>query len=113
MLEHRRETPCEQSTQRSADGSTLFSYTADSGSLPLGPQDSRHLCSRCLFLFRYGTLGHYPAGKHQPGEKRQIWDWDSGKYLGEIDEAPYTYNEFCLNGSCVSWRLLRVSRIQG
>lgn len=57
----------------SADGSTLFSYTADSGSL-------------------YGTLGHYPAGKHQPGEKRQIWDWDSGKYLGEIDEVPYTYN---------------------
>jgi len=57
----------------SADGSTLFSYTADSGSV-------------------YGTLGHYPAGKHQPGEKRKIWDWDSGKYLGEIDEAPYTFN---------------------
>ncbi|CAE7558665.1 pipD [Symbiodinium pilosum] len=57
----------------SADGSTLFSYTADSGSL-------------------YGTLGHLPAGQHKPGEKRQIWDWDTGKYLGEIDEVPYTYN---------------------
>ncbi|CAK9025732.1 Probable dipeptidase B [Durusdinium trenchii] len=58
---------------RSADGSTLFSYTADSGSV-------------------YGTLGHYPAGQHSAGAKRPVWDWDSGKYLGEIDEAPYTYN---------------------
>ena len=41
---------------------------------------------------RYGTLGHLPAGQHKPDEKRQIWDWDSGKYLGEIDEVPYTYN---------------------
>ncbi|CAK9001110.1 unnamed protein product [Durusdinium trenchii] len=57
----------------SADGSTLFSYTADSGSV-------------------YGTLGHYPAGQHSAGAKRPVWDWDSGKYLGEIDEAPYTYN---------------------
>eukprot|EP00933_Yihiella_yeosuensis_P005587 TRINITY_DN110138_c0_g1_i1.p1 TRINITY_DN110138_c0_g1~~TRINITY_DN110138_c0_g1_i1.p1 ORF type:complete len:589 (-),score=131.68 TRINITY_DN110138_c0_g1_i1:52-1818(-) len=57
----------------SADGSTIFSYTADSGSL-------------------YGTLGHYPAGKHAAGTKRKIWDWDSGVYLGEIDEAPETYN---------------------
>ncbi|CAJ1404868.1 unnamed protein product [Effrenium voratum] len=57
----------------SADGSVIFSYTADSGDL-------------------YGTLGHYPAGKHQPGETRAIWNWDTGKYLGAIDEAPYTYN---------------------
>mmetsp|Transcript_39325 Transcript_39325/g.124828 ORF Transcript_39325/g.124828 Transcript_39325/m.124828 type:complete len:602 (+) Transcript_39325:113-1918(+) len=57
----------------SADGSTIFSYTADSGAL-------------------YGTLGHYPAGKHALGSKRKIWDWDSGIYLGEIDEAPETFN---------------------
>lgn len=57
----------------STDNSTLFSYSADSDGL-------------------YGTLGHFPAGKHAPGTKRKIWDWDSGKYLGEIPEAPVTYN---------------------
>jgi len=57
----------------SADGSAVFSYTADSGSL-------------------YGTLGHYPRATHGPGAKRKIWDWDSGAYLGEIDEAPETFN---------------------
>lgn len=57
----------------SADGSAVFSYTADSGSL-------------------YGTLGHYPAGKHEAGSKRKIYNWDTGVYLGEIDEAPETYN---------------------
>ena len=50
------------------------------------------LSSPALLLPRYGTLGHLPAGQHKPGEKRQIWDWDTGKYLGEIDEVPYTYN---------------------
>lgn len=49
-------------------------------------------CSRCAATPRYGTLGHYPAGQHSAGAKRPVWDWDSGKYLGEIDEAPYTYN---------------------
>jgi len=57
----------------SADGSTLFSYSADSGSL-------------------YGTLGHYPAAKHGSGATRKIWDWDSGVYLGEIEEANETFN---------------------
>mmetsp|Transcript_99355 Transcript_99355/g.206961 ORF Transcript_99355/g.206961 Transcript_99355/m.206961 type:complete len:597 (-) Transcript_99355:96-1886(-) len=57
----------------SADGSTIFSYSADAGDL-------------------YGTLGHYPAGKHPAGSKRKIWNWDTGVYLGEIDEAPETYN---------------------
>uniref|UniRef100_A0A7S1L7R2 Dipeptidase n=1 Tax=Alexandrium catenella TaxID=2925 RepID=A0A7S1L7R2_ALECA len=57
----------------SADGSSIFSYTADSGSL-------------------YGTLGHYPAGKHPAGSRRKIYDWDSGRYLGEIEEASETYN---------------------
>jgi len=56
-----------------SDGSSIFSYTADSGSL-------------------YGTLGHFPAGRHPPGSRRKIYDWDSGKYLGDIEEASETYN---------------------
>ena len=86
--------------QRSADGSTIFSYTADSGNLwrssCFGPPHWLDLCADPTGLYpRYGTLGHLPAGQHKPGEKRQIWDWDSGKYLGEIDEAPYTFNDTC------------------
>ena len=57
----------------SKDGSVICSYSADS----------------------YGAfmnLCHYPAGKHQKGEMRKIYDWDTNKYLGEIPEAPETYN---------------------
>ena len=57
----------------SADGSVICSYNADS----------------------YGAfmhLYHYPAAKHQPGDMRKIYEWDTNKYLGEIPEAPETYN---------------------
>ena len=57
----------------SADGSVICSYNADS----------------------YGAfmhLYHYPAAKHQPGEMRQIYEWDTNKYLGAIPEAAETYN---------------------
>ena len=37
-------------------------------------------------------LYHYAAAKHQKGDKRQIYEWDTNKYLGEIDEALETYN---------------------
>ena len=57
----------------SADGSAMISYAADSGSL-------------------YGTLGFYPAANHTPGSTRTCYDWDSGKYLGEIPEVASTYN---------------------
>lgn len=40
----------------------------------------------------YGRLLHYPAGKHAPGTMRRIVDGDTHKYLGEIPEAPITYN---------------------
>ena len=40
----------------------------------------------------YGRLLHYPAGKHAPGTMRRIVDGDTHKYLGEIPEAPVTYN---------------------
>ncbi|MHB8078365.1 MAG: dipeptidase [Candidatus Krumholzibacteriia bacterium] len=56
----------------SADGSTFITYSADSHSL-------------------YGELYLRQAGVHQPGEKIPVHEWDTGKYLGEIDQAPVTY----------------------
>ena len=40
----------------------------------------------------FGSLGHYPAANHSPGTMRDIYDWDSGVYLGQIPEAAQTYN---------------------
>ena len=37
-------------------------------------------------------LAHYPAARHQQGDMRKIYDWDTNKYLGEIPEAAETYN---------------------
>lgn len=56
-----------------ADAGSIISYNADSGSL-------------------YGSLYHYPASVHESGSMRSVHDWDSGKYLGEIPEAPDTFN---------------------
>merc|ERR1711871_42587 len=57
----------------SADGSTMIAYNADSGSL-------------------HGSLGHYPAADHSAGTMRDIWDWDSSLFLGQIPEASHTFN---------------------
>ena len=57
----------------SADGSVMVSYSADSYGM-------------------FGWLYHYPAAKHPDGAMRDIYDWDSGKYLGQIKEARQTYN---------------------
>ena len=57
----------------STDGSTIVSYSADSYGL-------------------FGELYHYPAGKHPKGTMRPVYEWDTGKYLGEIPEARTTYN---------------------
>eukprot|EP00033_Pygsuia_biforma_P000058 GCRY01000074.1.p1 GENE.GCRY01000074.1~~GCRY01000074.1.p1 ORF type:complete len:540 (+),score=128.67 GCRY01000074.1:55-1674(+) len=57
----------------SSTGDNMISYSADSHTL-------------------YGELYHYPAGKHPNGTMRQIWDWDSGNFLGQIPEAAETYN---------------------
>ena len=57
----------------STDGSVICSYNADSYGMFIG------LC-------------HFPAGKHQPGEMRKVYDWDTNKYHGEIPEAAETYN---------------------
>ena len=57
----------------STDGSSIITYNADSATL-------------------YGMLYHYPAATHDEGDMRDIYDWDSGRYLGQIDESPSTYN---------------------
>ncbi len=57
----------------STDGSTLISYAADSYGM-------------------YGELYHWPAKQYAPGEMLQVYEWDSGKYLGEIPQVLQTYN---------------------
>ncbi len=57
----------------STDGSTLISYAADSYAL-------------------YGELYHWPARQYSPGEMLKVYEWDTGKYLGEIPQALQTYN---------------------
>lgn len=57
----------------SADGSTLISYSADSYAL-------------------YGELYHWPAKTYNNGEMLKVYEWDTGKYLGEIKQAAQTYN---------------------
>ena len=57
----------------SADGSTIISYSADSYGL-------------------FGELYHFPAGLHNKGELLDIYEWDTGKYLGQIAQAKETYN---------------------
>lgn len=59
--------------QASTDGSVICSYNADSYG---------------AFMWLY----HYPAAKHQKGDIRKIFEWDTNKYLGEIPEAEETYS---------------------
>jgi dipeptidase len=59
----------------SVDGSAIIAYNADSPTL-------------------MGMLYHYPASQGNDDKmlNRSIYDWDSGRYMGEIDEANCTYN---------------------
>ncbi len=57
----------------SVDGATMISYAADSHVL-------------------YGELYHWPAKDWPKGSKLKVYEWDSGKYLGEIDQVPHTYS---------------------
>lgn len=57
----------------SADGSVMISYTADSYGF-------------------YGELYHFPAAVYNNGAWLEIYEWDSGKYLGRIPQAEVTYN---------------------
>lgn len=57
----------------STDGSTMISYAADSHVL-------------------YGELYHWPAATWPAGSLLDIYEWDTGKYLGKIKQVPQTYN---------------------
>ena len=57
----------------SKDGSVIVSYSADSYGM-------------------FGELYHFPAAVHEKGAMRNIYEWDTGKFLGQIKEAPKTYN---------------------
>jgi dipeptidase len=57
----------------SVDGSVMVTYTADS------------------FGF-YGELYHFPAAVYPKGAMLEIYEWDTGKYLGSIPQAAITYN---------------------
>lgn len=57
----------------STDGSVICTYNADDYG---------------MFL----NLYHFSAATHPRGTMRQVYDWDSSEYHGEIPEAPVTYN---------------------
>ena len=56
----------------SMDGSVLVSYAADSHYL-------------------FGELYFHPAKDWKPGEVLRVYDWDTNRYLGEIDQVEHTY----------------------
>ncbi len=55
------------------DGSTFISYAADSHVL-------------------YGELYHWAAATYPEGTMLDVYNWDTGKYLGKIKQATETYN---------------------
>ncbi len=57
----------------SKDGSTMISYAADS-----------HLL--------YGELYYRPAADYPDGAMVDIYEWDTGKYLGKIPQVKHTYS---------------------
>ena len=57
----------------SADGSVFISYSADSYGMS-------------------GFVAHFPAATYPQGAMRDVYDWDTGVFLGQIPEARVTYN---------------------
>ena len=55
------------------DGSTMVTYAADSHTL-------------------YGELYHYPAADWPEGSMLDVYDWDTGKFMGRIPQVAHTYN---------------------
>lgn len=56
----------------SADGSTMITYAADSHVL-------------------YGELYHTPAGVHPEDAMMDIYEWDTGRYIGKIKQVRKTF----------------------
>jgi dipeptidase len=57
----------------SVDGSVMLSYAADSHTL-------------------YGELYYRPAADYPEGAMFDIYEWDTGKYLGKIKQIKHTYS---------------------
>ena len=57
----------------SAEGANMISYNADSHVL-------------------YGELYHWPATSYPEGTMLEVYDWDSGKFMGKIPQALQTFN---------------------
>jgi len=57
----------------SVDGSTMITYSADSHTL-------------------YGELYFQPAADYPEGALRDIYEWDTGKFLGRIPQVQHTYS---------------------
>jgi len=57
----------------STDGSTMITYAADSHVL-------------------YGELYYRPAADYPKGTMLDVYEWDTGKYLGQIPQVRHTYS---------------------
>jgi len=57
----------------SKDGSTMITYAADAHVL-------------------YGELYHWPATDWSPGTMLDVFEWDTSKFLGKIEQVAHTYN---------------------
>ena len=74
----------------SKDGSVLVSYAADSHYL-------------------FGELYYKPAADWKAGSMLPVYEWDTNRYLGEIEQVPHTYqtvgnmNEFQLIITETTW----------
>lgn len=75
----------------SQNGSSYITYAADSHTL-------------------YGELYHYTAKVHPKGAIRKVYEWDTGKQMGEIAEAAQTYT---VNGNMNEWGLAIVESTYG
>jgi len=57
----------------SKDGSVMITYSADSHTL-------------------YGELYYWPARTWSAGSMADIYEWDTGKFLGKIPQVPHTFS---------------------
>lgn len=55
------------------DGSSMISYSADSHTL-------------------FGELYYWPAATYPAGAMLDVYEWDTGKFMGKIKQAAQTYN---------------------
>ena len=68
----------------SKDGSVMVSYSADSHQL-------------------YGELYFWPAARWEEGSMLKIYEWDTGRFMGEIPQAKETYS---VTGNMNEYQLL-------